>query len=104
MMTNECVAHDQVPALTRYLRLLTFSSTIENDHPRKRGRKRVRLARARVLARDKSGTLERLEMAAQEPGHLPDSTGKTPGAERRGAQRRFAVRRQTRARGHAALF
>src|SRR5438132_13381541 len=63
--TPLCAAHSKVPLLTRYLRALAFFT--ENDHChciRKREWERVRLARARLLARERTGTLERLEMAA----------------------------------------
>jgi amidase len=55
-----CVAHGQVPALTRYLRVLTFSSTTKNERfcLCKWGRKRVRLACARLLVGRDAGTLE----------------------------------------------
>src|SRR5436190_14272941 len=64
--SSTCVAHNQVPALTRYLRVLTFSSTTKNEYfcLWEWGRKRLRLARARILARYGAGTLEGLEMAA----------------------------------------
>src|SRR5439155_582485 len=61
--TPLCAAHSKVPPLTRYLRALAFFN--ENDHCciRKRGRERVRLARARLLVEHGARTLERLEMA-----------------------------------------
>src|SRR5205814_8793174 len=69
-----------LPRLTRSLTPLTFPFTTKNAHscPRENGWKRVHLARARLLARDPAGTLERLEMAAQEPGHLADPARAAP--------------------------
>ena len=52
-ITRMCAAHLKVPALTRLLRPLTFSSTNQNGYScrRQNGWKRVRLACARLLAR-----------------------------------------------------
>src|SRR5213592_1666819 len=68
------------------------------------GRKRLRLARARILVERGAGTLERLEMAAQKQDYHSRATRETSETERRRAERRFAVRRQTRACRDSAFF
>src|SRR5437867_3260870 len=88
-----CATHLTVPALTALWWVIAFSAQ-QNGYfcSRDRRRERVPFPRARLLVECSGRAVERLEMAAQEPGHLARPARATHRAERRGAGRRFAER------------
>jgi catechol 2,3-dioxygenase-like lactoylglutathione lyase family enzyme len=100
-----CVAHGQVPALTRYLRVLTFSSTTKmNTFASENGDGKEFVSHAPGYWPTRPELWNDWKWQLKNGSPRSRNSRNIFRTERRGTQRRFAVRRQTRARRYAALF